>query len=136
MARDPYSLTVVLDDKHQAQGKLYVDDGETYDFEDGKYMLLTVEAIPGVIDVSHQLDGIYDLTYPEQLDYLKLDHVLVILAQGFADVEKVEVATAHGRTTVPFTVSADKKQLRVEASVPINEPFAVEYSRGVAKDEL
>ncbi|CAN3353908.1 glucosidase 2 subunit alpha [Diutina catenulata] len=136
MARDPYSLTVVLDDKHQAQGKLYVDDGETYDFEDGKYMSLTVEAIPGVIDVSHQSDGIYDSTYPEQLDYLKLDHVLVISAQGFADVEKVEVATAHGRTTVPFTVSADKKQLRVEASVPINEPFAVEYSRGVAKDEL
>lgn len=38
MKWDPYTLVVVLDDKGQAQGTLYVDDGETYDYQQGAYI--------------------------------------------------------------------------------------------------
>lgn len=38
MMWDPYTLVVVLDKNGQAQGELYVDDGKTYDFEQGAFI--------------------------------------------------------------------------------------------------
>lgn len=38
MRWDPYTLVVVLDDMGIASGELYVDDGETFGFEDGAYI--------------------------------------------------------------------------------------------------
>ncbi|KAI5297499.1 hypothetical protein KEM56_004772, partial [Ascosphaera pollenicola] len=38
MKFDPYTLVVVLDRNGQAQGALYEDDGETFDFEKGAYI--------------------------------------------------------------------------------------------------
>ncbi|KAM5464685.1 glucosidase II [Microsporum audouinii] len=38
MKYDPYTLIVVLDSKGQAEGELYVDDGETFDYKQGAYI--------------------------------------------------------------------------------------------------
>lgn len=38
MKWDPYTLVVVLDRSGKAEGELYVDDGETYEFEHGAYI--------------------------------------------------------------------------------------------------
>ncbi|GJP93298.1 CAZyme family GH31 [Aspergillus niger] len=38
MRWDPYTLVVVLDKNGQADGSLYVDDGETFDYERGAYI--------------------------------------------------------------------------------------------------
>ncbi|KAL4788496.1 glycosyl hydrolases family 31-domain-containing protein [Aspergillus varians] len=38
MKYDPYTLVVVLDKNGQAEGTLYVDDGETFDYERGGYV--------------------------------------------------------------------------------------------------
>ncbi|KAK2807123.1 hypothetical protein FQN51_004737 [Onygenales sp. PD_10] len=38
MKWDPYTLVVVLDRNGQAEGTLYVDDGETYDYEKGAFI--------------------------------------------------------------------------------------------------
>jgi alpha 1,3-glucosidase len=38
MKWDPYTLVVVLDKDGKADGSLYVDDGETFDFESGAYI--------------------------------------------------------------------------------------------------
>jgi alpha 1,3-glucosidase len=38
MKWDPYTLVVVLDQASTAEGTLYVDDGETFDFEHGAYI--------------------------------------------------------------------------------------------------
>ncbi|EGC47052.1 glucosidase II alpha subunit [Histoplasma capsulatum var. duboisii H88] len=35
MKWDPYTLLVVLDKNEQAEGTLYIDDGETFDYQDG-----------------------------------------------------------------------------------------------------
>jgi len=38
MKWDPYTLVIVLDKNGQAEGSLYVDDGETFDFQKGAYI--------------------------------------------------------------------------------------------------
>ncbi|OAD68408.1 glucosidase II catalytic ROT2/GLS2 [Phycomyces blakesleeanus NRRL 1555(-)] len=38
MKLDPFTLVIALDNKGQAHGELYLDDGETYDFESGAYV--------------------------------------------------------------------------------------------------
>ncbi|KAL2001301.1 hypothetical protein VTN02DRAFT_1943 [Thermoascus thermophilus] len=38
MKWDPYTLVVVLDRNGQAEGTLYVDDGETFDYQQGAYI--------------------------------------------------------------------------------------------------
>lgn len=38
MRYDPYTLVVVLDDAGQAEGELYTDDGESYDYESGAFI--------------------------------------------------------------------------------------------------
>lgn len=38
MRWDPFTLVVVLDENGEAEGTLYVDDGETYEYESGAYI--------------------------------------------------------------------------------------------------
>ena len=38
MKSDPYTLIVVLDKNGRAEGTLYVDDGETFDYQKGAYI--------------------------------------------------------------------------------------------------
>lgn len=38
MVNDPYTLVVALDYNNNAEGSLYIDDGETYDYKSNKYI--------------------------------------------------------------------------------------------------
>ncbi|KAG8224893.1 hypothetical protein J437_LFUL004634 [Ladona fulva] len=40
---DPFTLIVALDAQGEASGKLYLDDGKTYDYRDGKYLLINLK---------------------------------------------------------------------------------------------
>jgi alpha 1,3-glucosidase len=39
MKYDPYTLVVTVDRQGRAKGELYVDDGESYEYKNGKYIL-------------------------------------------------------------------------------------------------
>ncbi|CCH43501.1 alpha 1,3-glucosidase [Wickerhamomyces ciferrii] len=43
MKYDPYTLVVALDSKGDAKGTLYIDDGETFDYENGDYLYINFE---------------------------------------------------------------------------------------------
>jgi alpha 1,3-glucosidase len=40
MINDPYTLIVALDVNASAQGTLYIDDGESFDYRSGKYIYI------------------------------------------------------------------------------------------------
>lgn len=43
MKNDPYTLIVCLDRAHEANGTLYADDEQSYEYRDGKYLYLQLE---------------------------------------------------------------------------------------------
>ena len=43
MQRDPFTLVVALDKDKSSKGTLYLDDGETYDWKQGAYILQKFE---------------------------------------------------------------------------------------------
>jgi len=42
MQNDPYTLVIALDEKGQAQGELYIDDGHSLDYRIGRYITSTI----------------------------------------------------------------------------------------------
>lgn len=43
MKYDPYTLVIALDSKGSAKGTLYIDDGETFNYENGEFLYLEFE---------------------------------------------------------------------------------------------
>lgn len=52
MADDPYSLIVALDKHNKAQGSIYIDDGETYDYKNNKFIYAKITYESGAITYS------------------------------------------------------------------------------------
>ncbi|XP_063543327.1 neutral alpha-glucosidase AB isoform X2 [Cydia strobilella] len=52
MAADPYTLVVALDANNTAHGSLYIDDGETYEFRNNKYIYAHIDYEPSAITYS------------------------------------------------------------------------------------
>jgi len=50
MRWDPYTLVIVLDKSGNAKGELYVDDGETFDYQQGAYIHRSFEFSNGVLE--------------------------------------------------------------------------------------
>ncbi|XP_028027500.1 neutral alpha-glucosidase AB [Bombyx mandarina] len=46
MADDPFTLVVALDANNSARGSLYIDDGETYEYKNNKYIYAKIEFGP------------------------------------------------------------------------------------------
>lgn len=49
MQRDPYTLTIALDAEGNALGKLYVDDGESFNYQKGEFLEIEFEMSNGKI---------------------------------------------------------------------------------------
>ena len=57
MARDPYTIVVYPDARGEASGTLYVDDGETTDYESGSFALLRFAFAGGRLSVEVDAAG-------------------------------------------------------------------------------
>ncbi|CAH6722189.1 glucosidase 2 subunit alpha [[Candida] jaroonii] len=44
MVNDPYTITVFLDENNKADGDLYADDGESFNYQNGQFLKVHVEA--------------------------------------------------------------------------------------------
>ncbi|XP_075987890.1 glucosidase 2 subunit alpha isoform X2 [Anticarsia gemmatalis] len=52
MADDPYTLVVALDHNNTAHGTVYIDDGETYEYQQNKYIYARIDYEPSGITYS------------------------------------------------------------------------------------
>lgn len=49
MVDDPYTLVVALDENNTAEGTLYIDDGETYEYKNKKFLYAKMKYEPGLL---------------------------------------------------------------------------------------
>ncbi|KAE8441943.1 hypothetical protein EG329_004151 [Mollisiaceae sp. DMI_Dod_QoI] len=101
MKWDPYTLVIILNKSGSATGELYVDDGETFDYQQGAYIHRNFEFSNGVLE-SKDIGTKGKLTDK----YLK-----TIKTVG---VEKIIIVGAPKEWTGKTSVKAGKEEARLE----------------------
>lgn len=120
MANDPYTMIVALDNNGNALGRLYIDDGESFDFVDGKFLDIVYRAaILGselTITSSNVHDG-FDNKKIDKVIVLGVDHVRSVLLDG---------------TPSQFSASPHKLEIKVNKNVG----WKIRVSLDLVHDEL
>jgi len=81
MKWDPYTLVVVLDKSGNAEGTLYVDDGETFDYQEGAYIKRKF-SFDGATNLLTSIDvgekGAKSAAYMKTMAKVRIEKVIVI----------------------------------------------------------
>lgn len=102
MGRDAFTLLVALDEKRQAEGEIYLDDGESYDFESGSFIVRRIEMKAGKVTGSI-VSGNEDFTD------VFIERV-VILGYG----SKAPMSVSEGDRNIDFVVNAKSGSLTLQ----------------------
>lgn len=130
MRRDPYQVVIAIDADGIANGSLYVDDGESFDYKDGKSLSVSIEArnneISGVSVVA-------DEEYSRQCERLHIEK-LTVLGRN----EKVHsIELSINGDTVPLKFVQDKTKIDIlNAKVPLVGEWKISIRSAPGHDEL
>ncbi|KAL2415375.1 Glucosidase 2 subunit alpha [Exophiala dermatitidis] len=81
MKWDPYTLVVVLDKNGAAQGTIYVDDGETFDYQEGAYIHRNFSLSEGVLRSSDiGTKGPKTANFLKTMKDVKIEKIIVVNA--------------------------------------------------------
>ncbi|KAJ1911391.1 glucosidase II [Mycoemilia scoparia] len=91
MRNDPYTLHIYVDEDGSAKGDLYIDDGETFDFEKGGYIHSSFEFSENKL-VSSQNQDPKDVSidaevrnkYRESVEHIRIERIIVVGYQKVA----------------------------------------------------
>lgn len=93
MKWDPYTLVVILDKKGEAEGTVYVDDGETFGYEQGAYIHRKFTLSDGVLrssDIGSK--GPKTASYLKSMKGVKVEKIIVVNAPtSWSEVSEVIV---------------------------------------------
>lgn len=106
MKWDPYTLVVVLDKNGQAEGTLYVDDGETFDYQRGAYIHRRFRFSGSTLSSED-----IGTKGPKTADYLKI--------MANVRVEKVVVVDAPKEWQEKSSVTVIEEGAKAEATAPL-----------------
>lgn len=87
MKNDPYTLVVAFDKNGVAHGSLYIDDGESFGYESGKFVTVDFEAKDGkmIQGKAH----IHDKEYAQTLSQLVIEKITIVGNRNA--IEKVKI---------------------------------------------
>ncbi|KAF7880397.1 uncharacterized protein EAF02_007243 [Botrytis sinoallii] len=133
MRWDPYTLVLVLNKEGKATGELYVDDGETFDYQSGAYIHRSFSFENGVLS-SKDIGTKGKLTdkYLKSMKKVGVEKILVVGApKEWSGLKSVKV----GSTTAEITYHAGEGNKAAWASVrapkvAIGEDWEVEFVEG------
>lgn len=121
MHYDPYHLVVALDREGHAQGMLYLDDEESFNYRNGDFAIAVFEATDGTIK-SSTIPG-----KPEFADELERIFVEKITILGAADVSAAEISQDGLKTSAKVEnhngiveITGSKLRLNTDWSVKLH----------------
>ncbi|GAB7351072.1 hypothetical protein MBLNU459_g1548t2 [Dothideomycetes sp. NU459] len=97
MKYDPFTLVVVLGDSGDAEGELYVDDGESFDYEQGAYIhrrFTYTSATSSLASSDLSTSGKKTASYLTQMKGVRIEKVIIVNAPA-AWMGKTEVDVAE-----------------------------------------
>ncbi|OBA21044.1 hypothetical protein METBIDRAFT_31664 [Metschnikowia bicuspidata var. bicuspidata NRRL YB-4993] len=103
MRNDPYSLVVALSKDSTAQGRLYIDDGESYGYKEGKSLLVSFEATAGRLTGTSRSG---DETYAASLRHVMVERITIV-GWGGSHVEGVEITQQDTTWSAKFERNGD-----------------------------
>ncbi|TGO55740.1 hypothetical protein BOTNAR_0238g00080 [Botryotinia narcissicola] len=138
MRWDPYTLVLVLNKEGKATGELYVDDGETFDYQSGAYIHRSFSFENGVLSSKDiGIKGKLTDKYLKSMKKVGVEKIIIVGApKEWSGLKSVKV----GSTTAEITYYAGEGSKAAWASVrapkvAIGEDWEVEFVE-VGKTEL
>ncbi|KAM9905877.1 hypothetical protein OXX79_001885 [Metschnikowia pulcherrima] len=104
MRNDPYSLVVAFGKHNSANGKLYIDDGESYGYTQGKYVEVSFEAKEGHLITGVSATG--DNNYADSLSGIKVERITVV-GSSVKDAENIIIAQNERKWESDFKIRGD-----------------------------
>jgi alpha 1,3-glucosidase len=147
MKMDPYTLVVVLGPDGKGEGELYVDDGESFDYENGAYIHRKFTFKNGILR-SEDLAKKGKLTqqYEKKMDKVRVERIVVVGAPAsWKSVKKVKVSTEGEKSSekgkkveLKFTEGNTGKASEAvvrDPKVQIGRGWSIDFNAG-ARSEL
>lgn len=120
MANDPYTLFITLSDDQTAEGELYVDDGESFDYASGAYIhrqfTLTDKKLTSTNAGRKPKAG---SAYRKSMKDIRIERIIVVGVPKRFTGKKVQVTQAGHKWETTVTVSETKGKAR---SIVIRDP--------------
>ncbi|KAH7056572.1 glycosyl hydrolases family 31-domain-containing protein [Linnemannia elongata] len=82
MENDPFTLVIALDSKSEASGRLYLDDGESFNYEKGDYILREFKVSKGVLS-SRKVESAVpaasgESSFAEKAGGLRIERIVIL----------------------------------------------------------
>ncbi|KAL9596493.1 MAG: hypothetical protein Q9219_005754 [cf. Caloplaca sp. 3 TL-2023] len=123
MKWDPYTLVVALDGNNHAEGELYIDDGESFEFQKGAYIhrrfrMFASSSTPALQLMSESFDPSHESTkeakaFAKTLKDVRVEKIIIIGApkewEGMEDVLVKEDGVGERRVGLVWTGAEGKR---------------------------
>lgn len=130
MKNDPYTLVVAFDKLQNAKGKLYVDDGESYEYQTGRSLLCTFTASAGNRIEGESRTG--DKTWAASLENVLVEKVIIVGAQAVAEV----LVEQNGRQWLNGFKQRGDVITVSNPKISLADKWSIELREAEAHDEL
>ncbi|KAH8803199.1 putative glucosidase 2 subunit alpha [Xylogone sp. PMI_703] len=133
MRWDPYTLVMVLNKAGDAQGELYVDDGETFDYQSGAYIHRSFEynaASSSLVSKNLSVKGKLTDKYLKTMKKVEVERIIIIGAPAsWADKTNVKVSK-HEVSITYHAAEGNKAAWAVvrQPKVGITEDWEIDFS--------
>jgi len=134
MERDPYTLIIALDEQGNASGKLYVDDGESFNYKHADEFLL-VEFSASKEQISGTIKSI-NFGYAATLDDITIEKITVLSNQEYK-VKDVKISQSGRTWAGSYSDSVANKVTIINPKISIGSGWTIDITQPtIDHDEL
>lgn len=132
MRFDDYTLVVTVSKEGVAEGELYVDDGDSFEYEDGQYIHRKFTLKEGVLSSSdaegREKGDVVEGEWMQRMAGVAVDKIIVVGAPAGWDREEVEVVYGGETWRVPVTYSKGKGGSSFAVVGRVGVPIGADWS--------